>query len=543
MANKTGGQGKNIVLCSDGTGNRGGKQRGTNVWAIFNAVWRHPDANGALPAKTQVTFYDDGVGTQNFIVFKLLGAAFGWGYSRNIRDLYRALVSAYEPGDAVYLFGFSRGAYTVRGLAGLVLSQGILNRHEFTSSKDLDRAVWAVFRAYRDRYESVAGKLRRLLMPQYAKDYESYRKYDRIHHLDRAKVPKTPLAFIGVWDTVDAVGLPFDKLTDLLNRVVRFRFRDQDLHKNVEKACHAIAIDDERRTFWPVMWNEHGKAESERIEQVWFPGVHSNVGGGYPKDQMAMVSLDWMMARADSSGLKFYKDVREKVREAANAHGRLYDSRAGLASYYRYSPRIIETLCDGRKPHVKIGTPKIHFSALRRAARATDGYAPGAIPPKVKVVGTHDKDNDLVSRLEEAFSGSAKDLARGSSIVARWVSRRRVLYFLFLFYSLGLLAAAGVIRWSDLFPAPTPGVEPPWIVGILFTAIEWVLPEAILGFLDPMLEQAKAHWIVALVVFAVLPGLVLLKWIFEKQSSRRARDAWRSFREKVYPLSESRPTT
>jgi uncharacterized protein (DUF2235 family) len=269
------GPGKNIVLCSDGTGNRGGKVRGTNVWRIFNAVWRQPDADGNLPERCQVAFYGDGVGTQKFLAFKLLGGAFGWGHSRNIRDLYRALVSVYEPGDSIYLFGFSRGAYTVRGLAGLILKQGILNRHKFETSAALDYAAWAVFRAYRDRYGSIAAKLRRILRRSYARAYESYKKDRKLYDLDDANEPASPVRFIGVWDTVDAVGLPIDELADALNWIVGFRFRDQDLHPNVTKACHAISIDDERRTFWPVMWNEAGEAGSDRIEQVWFAGTRS----------------------------------------------------------------------------------------------------------------------------------------------------------------------------------------------------------------------------------------------------------------------------
>lgn len=542
--NGGGGRAKNIVLCSDGTGNSGGKERGTNVWAVFNAVWRHPDANGELPDRTQVTFYDDGVGTQNFFAFKLLGGAFGWGYSRNIRDLYRALVSAYEPGDSVYLFGFSRGAYTVRCLAGLILAKGILNRHAFTSSKDLDYAVWAVFRAYRDGYKSCAAKLRRWLRPGYAKAYAGYRTGKEIHHFVPPKPPDTaPRFFIGVWDTVDAVGLPFDGLSDALDWVVRFRFPDQILHENVEKACHAIAIDDERRTFWPVMWNEGDEPNAARIEQVWFPGVHSNVGGGYPKDQMAMVSLDWMMAKAEKEGLLFYKDVRAGVREAANAHGKQYDSRAGLAAYYRYKPRVIKQICDSAKPRVKIDKPKIHMSALRRAARATAGYAPAGIPEDIAVVGTHDEDDRLIKRLADAFNPTAELRTGGLRKVARYVRARRILYHLFLLYSLGLLGAAAWFYWFAQQPVEPTGAQPPWLVGFLFDAIRWVVPDFLFGFLRPLLEQARAHWVIALIVIAVLPGLVILKSIFESKSSRHARDAWRAFRECVYPQRGAPPQT
>lgn len=524
--------GRNIVLCSDGTGNRGGKARGTNVWEIVNAVWRQPNAEGKLPKRTQVTFYDDGVGSQNFIAFKILGGAFGWGYSRNIRDLYRSLVSAYEPGDDIYLFGFSRGAYTVRGLAGMILKQGILNRHKFETSKELDYAVMAVFRAYRDSYKSVAGWLWRRLRPGYARKYQSLLEQGKIHELDNDKKPQSHIRFIGVWDTVDAVGLPVDEMADLLDLVVRFRFRDQDLHENVEKACHAMSLDDERGTFWPVMWNEDGARESSRITQVWFSGMHSNVGGGYEKDQMAFVSLDWMMQEAEKAGLQFYRDVRDRIREDANAHGKMYDSRAGLAAYYRYRPRSICAIGHDDKAGVCIDEPKVHFSALRRAARATADYAPISLAKKIKVVSTHEADGQLAENLATRYEKTAAGRAAQAEKIRQLVRGRIALYYLFLAYTLGLAAAA---IWFYLRPG-TPVADPamPDPVGLLFKIIEMLLPGFVLHFVDPLLAQAKAHWILFLLAIAILACFVIVKHLLENRSRQAALDAWRDFREKAH---------
>jgi uncharacterized protein (DUF2235 family) len=525
-------KGKNVVLCSDGTGNRGGKARGTNVWAIVNAVWRQPDATGKLPSKTQITFYDDGVGSQDFIAFKILGGAFGWGYSRNIRDLYKALVSAYEPGDSIYLFGFSRGAYTVRGLAGLILKQGILNRHAFTSSKELDYAVWAVFRAYRDSYPSITARLRRWLLPGYAKAYQDCKDQGKIHHLDENKEPQTPIRFIGVWDTVDAVGLPFDILSDALNWIVRFRFTDRKLHPNVAKACHAVSVDDERRTFWPVMWDERSDPDAARIKQVWFPGVHSNVGGGYEKDQMALVSLDWMMEEAGHEGLLFYDDVRHRIREDANAHGRMYDSRAGLAAYYRYAPRNIKAISDDAK--VPAGKPKVHFSALRRAARATGGYAPIRFVDDIEVVGTYpDADAGLVRKLAATYRAAASGRAAHAKVIDGLIKARTALYWLFLAYSLGILLAAALFYWYVPPPA-APAAAPPELVRWLFDGMTWVLPDYAFGFFKPLLQQAKAHWVIALAALALLLCLVILKWVLARKTRHEALDAWRDFRERAH---------
>lgn len=526
---------KNIVLCSDGTGNRGGKARGTNVWAVFNAVWRQPDASGRCPPKTQVTFYDDGVGTQKFFVFKILGGAFGWGYSRNIRDLYRALVSVYEPGDSIYLFGFSRGAYTVRGLAGLVLTQGILNRHEFETSTALERAVCTVFQSYRNRYKSIVGMIRSRLWPKTDRSYKKLKANGQIHDLNRAKEPETSLRFIGVWDTVDAVGLPFDWMTYVLNFFVRFRFPDRELNKRVTKACHAISIDDERATFWPVMWDESDDHDTGRIEQVWFPGVHSNVGGGYPKDQMAMVALDWMMEKAEKEDLWFYKDVRAEVRQAADPHGRIYDSRAGLAAYYRYRPRNLAKICNDRCAKVKIQEPKLHVSTLRRAARATADYAPPNIPAHVAVVKTHRDDGPCVKKMETHLQNTAGSRASGCRTANRFVLFRRILYYVFVAYSLGILAAAAWFYCSSRSICVGPEAEMPKLVGYLFDVIEWLLPDYALSFFNPLLEQAKAHWIIAIAVLAVLPCLAILKRILEGRSRATALDAWREFREEVFP--------
>src|SRR5919106_2531604 len=104
--------GKNIILCSDGTGNSGGKGRGTNVWRLYKAL-------DVSDPSTQIAFYDDGVGSEDFRLFRIMGVAFGWGLARNVRQLYTFLVRHYHPGDDIFLFGFSRGAFTVRSLAGM----------------------------------------------------------------------------------------------------------------------------------------------------------------------------------------------------------------------------------------------------------------------------------------------------------------------------------------------------------------------------------------------------------------------------------------
>ena len=173
----------------------------------------------------QVAFYDDGVGTQNFKPLKLLAGAFGWGLGRNVRHLYKELVQVYEPGDKIYMFGFSRGAFTVRTLAGFVCNIGILDRNAYFDDELLDKAIFFCYQQYRSKKLAVLEKL--IYKPR-------EEKFEFIE-------TKPKVEFIGVWDTVDAVGLPFDEATTLWNDwIFRFKFPDQILNPHVKKAYHAL---------------------------------------------------------------------------------------------------------------------------------------------------------------------------------------------------------------------------------------------------------------------------------------------------------------
>ena len=282
---------KNIVICSDGTGNSAIKGRGTNVFKLFEAI----DLNGhkTRPELTpQVALYDDGVGTEDFKPLKIFAGATGFGLSRNVKQLYKELVRIYDPGDRIFLFGFSRGAFTVRTLVGLIAACGILDVEKLQTADDLDEAVNDTYRVYRKSYRTALAKLF-LGKP----DNSLIANFKSKNCL----ACEVPIAFMGVWDTVDAVGLPFH-LSDFINMVFyRFKFRDHKLSKLVKHACHALAIDDERHSFHPILWDE-GEEDAGRIEQVWFAGAHSNVGGGYPKQGMSLVALEWMMRKAECTG-------------------------------------------------------------------------------------------------------------------------------------------------------------------------------------------------------------------------------------------------
>lgn len=376
--------GKNIVVCSDGTGNRGGKSAGTNVWRIFKAVERHSQQ---FP---QVTYYDDGVGTDDLRWLRLIGGAFGWGLSRNIRQAYTFLSLNYEPGDRIYLFGFSRGAFTVRSLAGMVLDVGLLKREALLrAANNRDRMLKNLLRAHRSTGGAKESRLCK------AKELGGYGENDLWQTDENSNdTDSLSIHFIGVWDTVDAVGVPFDELkapieciSKLMFRLRAWQFANCDLSEHVKHACQALSLDDERKTFLPNVWETQRNSScivndcfcDDRIEQVWFAGAHSNVGGGYPKDALAYVTLDWMMQKAASHGLAFAQGELERVQATANAHGKIYNSRSGLGAFYRYKQRdpYCESMCD----HNTTRLPRVHISVVRRLLRRTDLYASRVLHP------------------------------------------------------------------------------------------------------------------------------------------------------------------
>ena len=364
---------RNIVICSDGTGNTAIKGRGTNVFKLYEAVdlIGHKIDRSLAP---QLAIYDDGVGNEDFKPLKIFAGATGFGLARNVRLLYKSLVRVYDPGDRIFLFGFSRGAFTVRTLSGLIAVCGILDIAKLPTTEALDRAVARAYRVYRQEYHT---KLARLL------GHKTNQKVIERFESRYARHRDVRIRFIGVWETVDAVGAPWH-LGDYINASIhRFKFPDLRLAGNVDFACQALAIDDERRTFHPLLW-EH----DERVEQVWFAGCHSNVGGGYEKQGLSLVALDWMMRQAQhKGGLRLLASDRALYREHANADDKLYDPRAGTGIFYRWLPRDMEAIC------AKHGVaPLIHLSVLERLAHGTGDYAPGNIAPHARVVITHADD-------------------------------------------------------------------------------------------------------------------------------------------------------
>jgi uncharacterized protein (DUF2235 family) len=258
---------KRIVFCSDGTWDNPASQ--TNVYKLFKLLTVGAD---------QMPFYDDGVGADLNPIQKFLGGAFGDGLFQKIKDAYTKISQVYEAEDQLYLFGFSRGAYTARSLAGMIAACGLPTAN-FT-----DALVGTVFQAYRDKDDRA-----RLLAT-----------------LGAFEMAAAKITMIGVWETVGALGIP-----SVLGGVdpLKYGFLDTSLHPNVLNAYQAISIEEKRSEFPPTLWTSQA-AGGQTIQQAWFAGVHSDVGGGEPSDgtgttSLSDVPLAWMINRAQQLGLQF----------------------------------------------------------------------------------------------------------------------------------------------------------------------------------------------------------------------------------------------
>ncbi len=256
---------KRLVVCCDGTWQQLASPCPSNVIKLAQTV--KATASDGTP---QIVFYHEGIGTGNQAT-KLVGGATGQGIDRNIQDCYRFLSLNYVPGDEIYLFGFSRGAYTVRSLAGMIYCSGLLERSHITDAPH-------AYELYRDR--DVKPK------DQKAVDYRK-QKGDRV-----------PITLLACFDTVGALGIPgitaFKQFNQQLNK--RYKFHDTTLNKCIQNALHAVAIDEIREIFAVTPMTKSPDAENQRVIEVWFPGEHGCVGGGTEEHKgLSDTALQWMM--------------------------------------------------------------------------------------------------------------------------------------------------------------------------------------------------------------------------------------------------------
>ena len=259
---------KRIIFCADGTWDSAPND--TNVYKLFKAI---PITSGQIP------FYDDGVGSDGTPIEKLLGGAFGDGLFQKIKDGYTKIAHVYEQDDEIFIFGFSRGAFTARSLAGMIAICGLP-----TALFD-DNLVNTAFQAYRNKAQRAA-----LLA-----SLNTYSLFD-------AKIK-----MVGVWDTVGSLGIPalFGQVDPLVDG-----FLDTNLHPDILNAYQALSIDERRREFPPTLWTPPAPPVAGQVlEQIWFSGVHCDIGGGYPETGLSDTTLSWMIGKAESLGLQIDSTV------------------------------------------------------------------------------------------------------------------------------------------------------------------------------------------------------------------------------------------
>jgi uncharacterized protein (DUF2235 family) len=252
---------KKIVFCADGTWDK--PQNATNVYRLYKAL---------ATTATQAPFYDDGVGATGLPLEHLAGGAFGAGLFEKVKEGYSQIAQVYEAGDELFLFGFSRGAYTARSLAGMIAICG-LPTQSFNQ-----QLVETAFQAYRNKDDR--QKLLASLGPNALFDAQ--------------------IKMVGVWDTVGSLGIPgaVFNIPDPL-----FGFLDTGLHPDVHNAYQALAVDEKRREFPPTLWTST-PASGQVLEQVWFAGVHCDVGGSYPETGLSNITLSWMLSKAVALGIE-----------------------------------------------------------------------------------------------------------------------------------------------------------------------------------------------------------------------------------------------
>lgn len=329
---------KNIIIFSDGTGQKGGKGNNTNVYKLFNIIEDR--------TQNQIAYYDPGVGTD---WKKITGSLSGRGMSKNILECYTFIFENFEAGDQIFLFGFSRGAATVRSLSAFIHYFGVLPK----SRPDLIKKAFKIYK--RSSAKNVEAKAR---------------EFVNKHHTMWTKI-----RFIGVWDTVAALGFPIKWVSVFLDTFFSHKFHNLELSESIEFARHALSIDDRRKTFHPQIWKPTSKqVENETVKQVWFSGVHTDVGGGYDNPELSNITLKWFLKEAINKGLIIYEKsavYQTIIKSEIDENGFMETEQDGsLGWIYRDKQRVWlndEEIC-------------IHESVLKRTKNSKNNDTPAYSP-------------------------------------------------------------------------------------------------------------------------------------------------------------------
>ncbi len=558
---------RKLVLFADGTGNAFTTQE-SSVWRLYEALdHTQPD---------QITHYIKGVGTAGWAPLAALDGATGIGVPANVRKLYRFLCWNWRNGDEIYIFGFSRGAFTARTLAAMISSQGLVPSvigDTPVSHAEMQRNVKAAWREYRRDTVPWTRSLPTIWVTRWIRDFVlliyhwicGHRSYAEVRSKMGAR-KDVEIEFLGLFDTVEAFGVPVEEFRLAIDWAIwPISFRNHRLSHKVRHACHALALDDERTTFHPLRIDQSHLAEGQVVKEVWFTGVHSDIGGGYPESTLSFVPLVWMVDQLDGR-LRFQDGEIEHFRDYQSAIGPRHDSRSGAAVLYRYGPRPILSGTENG------GLPVVHFAVIERMLFGSDDYAPIMLPADCLVLlpnGTTlalrpDGEN---SELEEqhareilkaaylakatgprrekeaqAFITMSTPDAAMSRLTRDTVWWRRVAYFSLLF----MVAFIAVFPWiarALVSSSEDNGLQGTWFLWLV-TDADWLLGAIVApltNILRNLLPSYAAPWLDIATYYPVLTSAVLLVtlWVWNKNASlrdniqERARLAWNTPRRKA----------
>jgi len=342
--------GKRLALFFDGTWNK--PENNTNVWRL--ALMLVDKGEDGVP---QRKFYDEGVGTHWFD--RLSGGMFGYGLSENVRSGYRWLMEHYDPGDEIFLFGFSRGAFTARSLSGLIARCGLLKPDAPMS-----------FAQLYERYQK-GDRVRPIYRLKYLeRQGEKNFDFEEKVLLNHAYYRRNFIKMVGVWDTVGTLGVSVGNIKGISRRTLRFH--NTHLSTIVQHSYQALALDEQRKPYWAVLWTNFvpAKADTDDTEQVdnrmveqrWFAGAHCNVGGGYRNDLLPQRPLAWLQEKARARGLVFRSEVAVNDEDLQMAPRDSYaEFLGGIWKILKFGKRYVRWVMSDpveKKPQWK-GTRKI----------------------------------------------------------------------------------------------------------------------------------------------------------------------------------------
>lgn len=312
---------KRLVFCFDGSWNRLDTPNPTNVLLTAESVLPTSD-DGVV----QTTFYDEGVGSEEGEA--LAGGVFGAGLVKNLSDGYRFLIFNHSPGDEIYVFGFSRGAYTARSFAGLLSTCGILDRQH---ARHANEAVELYKRRNKtEAFHEEAARFRSEYSPHICvSEQEDAWRARHIPGHRPGTLPFLKVRYLGVWDTVGSLGIPrYIVMANTINRM--HQFHDVSLSPMVEQARHAVAIDEHRVDFEPTLWENLRELNLRRganpesaaapYQQMWFPGGHGSVGGGGDRRGLSDPALEWIWDGARQAGLDLDTSPQSQLGKLASSH-------------------------------------------------------------------------------------------------------------------------------------------------------------------------------------------------------------------------------